>query len=225
MQAILSEGSNEIEIHTQVISNVSGYDAAGTTTQGVENQGGTTGIAVPGRNSTHFNTTNTAYRFVPYVPYAYTWQPGNLNGPSQSVTPSTTGNYTVTATDGSVCTVSVNSPVITVNNCTINLQLKAFIEGFYNGGNSMVAVVDPVSYPTLCDTITVELHAGTSPYGTIYSNTGTIDINGNGSFVFPGDVQGNSYYIVIKHRNAIETWSKVPVTIGFTTNYDCTIPD
>ncbi len=225
MQAILSEGSNEIEIHTQVISNVSGYDAAGTTTQGVENQGGTTGIAVPGRNSTHFNTTNTAYRFVPYVPYAYSWQPGNLNGPAQSVTPSTTGNYTVTATDGSVCTVSVNSPVITVNNCTINLQLKAFIEGFYNGGNSMVAVVDPVSYPTLCDTITVELHADTSPYGTIYSNTGTIDINGNGSFVFPGDVQGNSYYIVIKHRNAIETWSKVPVTIGFTTNYDCTIPD
>ncbi|HKR06368.1 MAG TPA: M36 family metallopeptidase [Bacteroidia bacterium] len=115
VQAILSEGSNQVEIHTTTISNVSAADASATTTQGVENISGTAGVAVPGRNSAHFTANNDAYRFTPVVNYTYTWQPGNLNGAIQTVTPASTGTYTVNIGDGSGCIIPFTSPVITVN--------------------------------------------------------------------------------------------------------------
>ncbi|MBK8712901.1 MAG: hypothetical protein IPL97_13710 [Niastella sp.] len=51
--------------------------------------------------------------------YTYQWQPGNLSGQSQSVTPATTGYYVVTATDASAgpyngC-VNKDSVLVTVN--------------------------------------------------------------------------------------------------------------
>ncbi|MBL0097200.1 MAG: hypothetical protein IPP46_12470 [Bacteroidetes bacterium] len=46
-----------------------------------------------------------------------------------------------------------------------------------------------------------------------------------GNFVFPGSSIGNSYYIVVRHRNAIETWSKFPILFnGTAVTYDFTIP-
>jgi PKD repeat protein len=115
VQAILSEGSNLIEIHSTTISNVSAADQAAKTTQGVENSSGTAGVAVAGRNSAHFSATNDAYRFSPVINYTYTWQPGNLGGATQTVTPASTGTYTVSVSDGSGCTIPFTSPVITVN--------------------------------------------------------------------------------------------------------------
>jgi len=38
----------------------------------------------------------------------------------------------------------------------------------------------------------------------------------------PSSVIGNDYYIVINHRNSIETWSANPVQINSTVNYDFT---
>lgn len=109
-------------------------------------------------------------------------------------------------------------------NCTgITLKVKLFIEGFYLNNGTMIAVVDPINHPTLCDTITVELHNESSPYGLVHSVINTIDVNGNGQFVFPGDVLSHSYYIVIRHRNCIETWSKFPVLFnGSVVNFDFT---
>jgi len=101
------------------------------------------------------------------------------------------------------------------------LNLKVFIEGYYTNG-AMTAVVDPINYPNLCDTITVELHDTTSPYNVVETATSTIDINGNGVFTFSPAISGNSYYIVVKTRNGVETWSKLPVTFGAVTNFDFT---
>lgn len=75
----------------------------------------------------------------------------------------------------------------------------------------MRAVADPLNHPTLCDTIQVELHEVAYPYNVAFIVTGTIDIYGDGIFIFPSGVQGNSYYIAARHRSAIETWSKFPV--------------
>ena len=72
----------------------------------------------------------------------------------------------------------------------------------------MAAIVDPTGYPMLCDTITVELHDVNSPDEIAFSASGAITIYGNSSFVFPPAVLGNTYYIVVQHRNAMETWSK-----------------
>ena len=98
--------------------------------------------------------------------------------------------------------------------CSVTLNLKLFIEGYYLGGDSMNAVVDPVNYPLLCDTIIVELHNAVTPYNIVYTLKGVIDIFGNGKFIFPLAALNESYYIVIKHRNAIETWSNLPVYLN-----------
>ncbi len=126
------------------------------------------------------------------------------------------GAYTVIVTDANGCTASASTNVavntgagVSCNSITLNLKL--FIQGFYVGGNSLIAVVDPINYPTLCDTIIVELRNGTSPFNLAFSKKGVIDIGGNGQFVFPPAVLNETYYIVIKHRNSIDTWSKLPV--------------
>jgi hypothetical protein len=94
------------------------------------------------------------------------------------------------------------------------INLKIFIEGFYNGSGQMQPVLlnDGLSAdPTACDTITVELHNATSPYDTYTSANVLLHTNGTADVRFPISVLCNSYYIAIRHRNSIETWSKDPV--------------
>ena len=108
----------------------------------------------------------------------------------------------------------------------VALNLKVIIEGFYLGNGTMAAVADPTNFPNLCDTITVELHNELSPYALMQSVVSTIDINGNGQFLFPGDVLNNSYYIVIRHRQTIEIWSKNPVLFNTpVVSFDFTTPE
>ncbi len=95
-------------------------------------------------------------------------------------------------------------------NCFITLNLKVIISGFYLGGSLLQPAIDPVNFPNTCDTITVELHSSSSPYSTIHSDKKTIDVNGNGIFTFPSTILNTSYYLVVKHRNSIETWSGTP---------------
>ncbi len=88
---------------------------------------------------------------------------------------------------------------------------------------TMHAVIDPITYPTICDSIIVELHDVLSPYSLVYSASNIIDINGNGQFTFPSDVLSHSYFIAIRHRNSIETWSKTPVLFnGSVIDFDFT---
>jgi hypothetical protein len=53
-----------------------------------------------------------------------------------------------------------------------------------------------------------------------YSVTAVLHTNGTLTAVFPGATLNNSYYVALKHRNSIETWSAAPVTIASTTSYD-----
>ncbi len=108
------------------------------------------------------------------------------------------------------------------------LNLKAFIEGFYTGGGQMQAVLnnsDPVLFPlNYCDTITVVLHEANAPYNLVTSKQTILLTNGNALVQFPGSLINGSYYIVLQHRNSIETWSKLPVTFGSNTSFDFTAP-
>jgi hypothetical protein len=74
---------------------------------------------------------------------------------------------------------------------------------------------------TIADQIIVELHQSTSPY-TLIGGPYLVDINidGTASVTIPAVLNG-SYYVVIKHRNSIETWSGLPVSFGGTSiNYN-----
>jgi hypothetical protein len=75
------------------------------------------------------------------------------------------------------------------------LNLTALIEGLYNG-TSMIS-----------DTVTVELHNASSPYALVDYQKGVLNSSGSHSFTFKNALNSASYYIVVKHRNSVETWS------------------
>ena len=214
VQSILYEGTNVIEIHTTTISNASSFDGGATTTQGVENLDGSSGVAVPGRNGTIFSASNDAYRFTQYIPYSYSWIPGNLNGASQTVVPASTGAYTVRVSDGTPCLASSSTTSILVNTNCIVLNLKIFLEGFFTNNGKMKSVLYDNSLnsdSTACDTITVELRNSASPHSLFSTVKALLHTNGKATIVYPDTILNQSYYIVIRHRQSVETWSKNPI--------------
>lgn len=94
------------------------------------------------------------------------------------------------------------------------LHVKAIIEGYYLGGGQMIAALhqsDPLSYPSdYSDTITVELHSSVAPYDMVTSQQTIIHTDGSSTCSFPNGLSG-LYYIALKHRNSIITWTKNPV--------------
>lgn len=77
------------------------------------------------------------------------------------------------------------------------LNLTAIIEGFYNSvSNNMVS-----------DTATVFIRNGTTPYLILDSSKSVLNTSGNGNFYFSRFNNGVNYYITLRHRNSIETWS------------------
>ena len=124
----------------------------------------------------------------------------------------------ICVTNSSNCTVCSGNNYSITNSLSLNIRI--FIEGFYRGGGLMQASVSPVSYPSICDTIIAELHSQNSPYNLLFSSKSTININGNGTFIFPPAVIGNNYYLVMRHRNAIETWSSSPLLLSDNMLYD-----
>jgi len=98
---VIYESSNYIENYIQNKPACLQWQG-GTATQGIHNAAGTIGIAVPGRNSTAWTTTNDAYRWTPTGPAVIptlTWyQVGNPvaigTGPTINVTPNGPTQYT-----------------------------------------------------------------------------------------------------------------------------------
>ena len=146
-------------------------------------------------------------------------------------TPSSSGtfNYTVTLSGG--CGTITANGTMTVNICTKTLNLTLFLEGLYNGANGLVKVQDcndgensfNLFSGTISDTLTVELAQVTSPYTTVFKQH-NVPINTNGTITLtsvPGALSGN-YYIIIKHRNHIETWSQSLSFDGTIVSYDFT---
>ncbi|MBL7772030.1 MAG: hypothetical protein JNM95_04100 [Chitinophagaceae bacterium] len=111
-----------------------------------------------------------------------------------------------------------------LDNCGVTLNVKAFIQGYYLGSGLLNSVLlnQGVSgaLATECDDIIIELHDATSPYALAYSFTGKLLTDGTISCSFPGGAYNNAYYIVVNHRNAIQTWSANPVTMSGLVTYD-----
>lgn len=94
---------------------------------------------------------------------------------------------------------------------TLSANLKLYLEGFYNGSSQVQ------------DTISVYLANPTSPWAFRDSTLALLQTNGNAMVSFQRAPDGN-YYIVIKHRNHLETWSALPQSFstGTPVNYDFT---
>lgn len=77
----------------------------------------------------------------------------------------------------------------------------------------------------ISDTVTVELRSSKAPYQLLAVAKAEIDSTiFTGSFRFPYSASG-SYYVAVKHRNSIETWSSLPLSLshGNIGAYDFTV--
>jgi hypothetical protein len=107
------------------------------------------------------------------------------------------------------------------------LNLKAFLEGFYVDINTMRSTIFDLGIstdPTETDTITVNLWSAGSLGNAEpdHSVKAVLHTDGTATMQFPAAVNGNAWYVAVKHRNSIETWSANPVTFSATTSYDFT---
>lgn len=146
---------------------------------------------------------------------------GLVSSISQTALPA--GTYYVITEGYSTNTGALPLTVVSNTSCNISLNLKCYIEGFYIGGGMMQPVLNNqgLSNPTTqCDTVIVELRNTTIPYTTAYSFTGILLTNGTLTCTFPAGAMGNSYYLVVNHRNAMQTWSAAPVLMSGSPAYD-----
>lgn len=117
-------------------------------------------------------------------------------------------------------TVIVNNPQAQK---TLNLTL--FLEGLFNSVTLSMNKSQNESgaqFPgTVADQIVVKLVQASPPY-SIVATSENINLNQNGTCQasFPATLSG-SYYIVVTHRNSLETWSSAPVSfIDNSISYD-----
>jgi len=105
------------------------------------------------------------------------------------------------------------------------ISLKILWEGYYAGNGYMV----PVLYnqgmsndQTITDSVKVELRGVMPPYPVVVSKDLLIQTDGTANAIFP--VTNLSDYVVIKHRNGLETWSSNPILFSGTVpvSYDFT---
>ena len=98
-----------------------------------------------------------------------------------------------------------------------DLTVKLYIQGLYLGGGFMES---PLVNSGLSgnaqytDSITLQLAQPTYPHSIVWTGNTILRFNGIAVTNLPGTVIGQSYYIVVKHRSSLETWSKHPVVFG-----------
>ncbi len=194
------------------------YSVLGTSVQGCTNLDSvqvivnarpniTTFTPSSGGTGTLVNVTGTDFATVNSVELGGQFtSPNVLNNSSLDFNvPAGSASGKIILSNTSGCVDTSTSVFLVLNVSALNL--KIFMEGFYSGSGQMNS---PVLDPFTSDTITVALYDSATVTGPpSFVTSGVIDINGNGTFTFPSSVIGNRYYIAIRHRNSIETWSKL----------------
>jgi hypothetical protein len=142
---------------------------------------------------------------------SYTWSVSGV-----SYTQSGTYNFNVDCQD-----YTLN---LTINLCQSVVTVKMNIQGFTLPNGMMRPVLENQgvgSSTTNVDNVTIELHNTSEPFATFAATTAMLQTNGDAVATFSSAPVG-SFYIVVKHRNSVETWSANPVTIGTSSSYDFT---
>jgi len=101
------------------------------------------------------------------------------------------------------------------NGLTLNkvLNLTVLIQGFYNSSSNAL----------ILDTVKVYVRNSTSPFAIIDSSKAYLNAGGQAAVYFTNVSNGVNYYLEVRHRNSIHTWSKtVQIFTGGVMNYDFT---
>jgi hypothetical protein len=176
-------------------------------------------------NSNISNTSqNAVSKFLPVSGYAYITDTACNAYLWNGVTYTTSGEktFTTTVSGGLDSTATL---LLTINNCSTSLHLKLFLEGFYNGSQSMNATLYNLGLANQIDeTDSVQLNLwkpnNLNNSQPNFSIKGVLKSNGHVYVSLPAETFGQQFYVAIKHRNSIETWSVSPIIIQDTTFYD-----
>jgi endonuclease G len=104
----------------------------------------------------------------------------------------------------------IANKLVSGTNTQCVLSLTTLIQARYNGS---------VFVP---DTVTVELHDATS-FTWVDQDKELLSTSGTGTFTFNNVTNSTNYYIAVKHRNSIETWSASPHSFNsYALSYDFT---
>jgi len=163
------------------------------------------------------NSTSSSETVTSSTCGTYTWSVNNQ-------TYTTSGTYTSTSTNAAGCP-DTKTLVLTINPCQTVVNVKFNIEGYYNANtHAMEAAAynqGTSSNSTDVSLVTIELHDSTT-YDLVASTTGMLQTSGNVQAIFSTAPVG-SFYLVVKQRSAIQTWSATPIIVGATTaTYDFT---
>ncbi len=167
--------------------------------------------------------TNNPYNVCPSTPVTlnagagsiYLWNNGST---TSSINITSAGSYWVNVDN---CSKS-DSAVVVQYAANPQGQLKIVLQGFFAGNGLM----NPVLYNaglsinnTDCDSVTVEIRSTTSPFAIAQSVKGVLKTNGDVLFAPLCNCISRDYYVVVRTRNGIETWSKNPVHFNLSTLY------
>lgn len=161
--------------------------------------------AIIGGNTVLNTTSSSASQ---YFPSSNHW----LN--KKLALPVGTNKLKFRARSGNGNNLFIDSIKVTGLNLFTQYNIKVTPEGLFNGTTKVIS-----------DTIKVYLRNSSSPFGITDSTTAVINSQ---SLIAPcifQNVQNGTYYIQIRHRNALETWSKSggeSITKGITASYDFT---
>jgi len=89
--------------------------------------------------------------------------------------------------------------------------LGMLIQGFYSPGGSLDG---GPSGTMVQDTVVLSLRSSSPPYNIIESRSKIINQEGQGTFSFRNVSTGTPYYLQVRHRNSIETWSAGTITFS-----------
>jgi hypothetical protein len=168
--------------------------------------------------------TFTAYPLNGGSSPSFQWKVNGLivgdNSPTYSLIPENGDEVTCQMTSNAVCTSGNQAvaPVVTmvVNSSSSVLTVTVLVEGLFNGTelNKTQGIIGDQFTEDTSDEIIIELHSVSAPYALIGSPiVGNLNTIGQVAVTVPGSFNGN-YYLVVKHRNSIETWSNVPLAFG-----------
>jgi len=187
-----------------------------------------TSCSSPGTRIGTYRLTNTADFKTASTP-KHIFSSAIGNGKTSTLVAAYVGgvNTTITGTNMDYTTAGTCDQNLSFNPATLNVNVRALLEGPYIGAGQMTPTLYNLGMstnPTTTDTVEINLWnpSALSASAPNYSTKAILHTDGTATFSLPNTELGNSYFISIKHRNSIETWSSASVSIVHPTNYDFT---
>jgi lysophospholipase L1-like esterase len=167
-----------------------------------------------GTSSTTYSTTNVS---VCSYNFPYNWNGTNYYA---------VGTYNQTLTNYLGCD-SIATLNISLASCqAFTITVKAILEGYYNSStsqmNSVLYNFNQITDSTVVDYISIDIWHPDDLVESIptYSINTLINKNGIATISLPSNLSGGYYYISIKHKNSLETWSANTVRLVSGSTYD-----